>query len=200
MVERASLTTVKIGPSVVVRAIPAYRLIISPQLADSPSRLLVLHTRVATYGDDALHFTPSGAHLRLRDDSRASVFDRPRAIALLHRTTPGAVDLSYLDASNGGHRRGGLSKEAQNEIKLLLIDSLLDDADFSRDHPLDGYLIVDTLHPLPSLDGAVLEVTANRVGDGTPVHHRFEFTTAARTEPLSTSDERGDEDPLPAGN
>lgn len=174
-VERASLMMVGIAPSVMLSAAPAFHLITSRNRSDSPSRLLAVYTRVETVDEDTLRFTPNNVRFLLPDGTAGTVFDRPRAVELLHRAQLSARDLSYLDTEGQTHTPGGIDQAARRRLMTLLTDNLLDETFFDRTEPLEGYLIVDTLYPLRSLDGAVLEVIAERVGDAVWGHSTYQF-------------------------
>jgi hypothetical protein len=160
-----------------ITALPLYRLIVSPGLADSPSRLLVLQVRMTTSGDAALMVTPADLALTLPGGQPARIFDRARAIELLHRTTLGAADFSYLSA-NGAHQPGGVPIEMQSGMTDQIASNLLSDGIFISGQTLQGFVVVDTGAPLMSLAGASLEVTAHRLRDRVPVRTVYQLTAA----------------------
>jgi len=177
--EQLTLTTTEVAPSVSVTAIPSYRLIVSPRLADAPSRLLAVHARIETYSEQPLHFSPLGVRLRLPDGTTGRAFDRPRATEVLERADLGAADLSYMAQRNARRPPGGLYERVKGPLKNQLEQSLLGEVDFSRDQPLEGYLIVDAGRPVASLNGALLEVEATRISDALPVRDQYEFSTGS---------------------
>jgi hypothetical protein len=172
------VTTTEVSPPVIVSVVPAYRLILSPHLADAPSRLLVLHARLEALNDETLRLSPGDVTLRLPDGSPGKVFDPPRAIELLRRTDIGAADLSYV-GREAGFRPGGLPQAAKPAIKEEITTNLLYAGDFDRRQPIDGYLVVDTEAPLADLDGVVLEIVASRVDDTTALRYTYRFAHAA---------------------
>lgn len=177
--EELTVTTAEVAPSIFVTAVPSYRLIVSPQLADAPSRLMAVHARVETYSEPPLHFSPLGVWIRLPDGTRGRAFDRPRAIEILERAELGAADLSYLAQRNGRRRPGGLPNAVKSALKHQLKQSLLGEIDFSRDRPAEGYLIVDVRRPVASLEAALLEVEATRISDALPARAEYEFPTSS---------------------
>ncbi len=171
--EELTVTTVEVAPSLFATAIPSYRLIVSPRLADAPSRLMAVHARFETYSEQPLHFSPLGVRLRLPDGTSGRAFDRPRAIEILERAELGAADLSYLAQRNGRRPPGGLYEAAKSVLKNQLKQSLLGEVDFSRDRPIEGYLIVDVGRPVASLEGALLEIEATRISDAIPARGQY---------------------------
>jgi hypothetical protein len=176
--ESMTVTTTGVAPSVLVSALPTYRLIVDPILADIPSRLLVLRARIETLGDDTLAFRPSGMNLRLPDGKRARVFDRARAEALLARATLGLIDLTYVQAGRR-HVPGGLAGPVEARLKQRVKDELLEYGNVTRARAIEGYLVVDILAPRTSLDGLTLEVVATRVGDAAAARDTYQFAATA---------------------
>jgi hypothetical protein len=155
-------------------ALPMYRLVTSPELADSPSRLFVIQVRlVAT--DAALSVSLDDMTLVLPNGQHGRTFDRARALELLRRTTLVDADLSYL-LHNGDHVPGGLSDAARASLRDLVAEHLLTDDAFTAEQPLVGFVIVDTGVTLLSLDGASLEVVAHRLRDAEPAATVYAFT------------------------
>ncbi len=162
----------------IVSAIPVYRLVLSPHLANAPSRLLVLHARLEALNDETLRLSPGDVTLTLPDGSPGKVLDPPRAIELLRRTDIGAADLSYVGQRNAPGP-AGLPQAAKPAIKEEVATNLLYAGDFNDRQPIDGYLVVDTETPLASLDGVVLEIVASRVDDTTGLRYTYRFTHPA---------------------
>ncbi len=171
-------------PVVTVSALLSYRLIINPALADAPSRLLVLHTRIEALDEGSFRFDPAGAQIQLPDGTIGRAFDQARALELLQRTDLGLGDLAYLERGGGGLPRGGLNAPLKPVLTNLVRKELLGRTDFSREQPLQGYLVVDIGRPLASLQGVVLEVEAVRLSDAAPVRDRYEFASSGVQNPI----------------
>jgi hypothetical protein len=144
---------------VFVTAVPSYRLLVNTTSADAPSRLIVLYTRIEARSDASVPFALSSLRLRLGNGQVARIFDPDRAAVLVRRTRLGAPDLSYLHTSGGRHLPGGLPSWGQEALRTQLLEHLLTGGTLRPGEAMQGYLVVDTLEPLVSLDGAVLEVT-----------------------------------------
>jgi hypothetical protein len=170
-----------------VTALPVYRLIAMPALADAPSRLLVVQVRLRSTIDGALSIGPDDLALSLPNGVPARVFDRPRAVEILRRTMLADGDVSYLQRG-GDHPPGGLDTSAQARLSDLVLGSLLTDEAFAGGQDVLGFVVVDTGVPLASLDGAQLQVVAYRLRDAAPVAAAYQFTpppTAATETPAS---------------
>jgi hypothetical protein len=173
--EQTTLSTTEMTSLVAVTAFPAYRLVLDPAQIDQPSRLLVLRTRIEALDENStLHFSPRGVRIILPDGTSGNVFDRARGIEILKRTDLAEGDLSYTEEGNA-RPHGGLAQWTKPLLRDDLSKGLLEESDFDKAQPLTGYLVVDTIRPLSSLDGVVLEVTAIRLGDAEPVRQTFQF-------------------------
>lgn len=164
------------GSPITVTALPVFRLVTTPVLIDSPSRLLVIQVRLSTADDGAFHFAPDGLVLTLPDGGRARVFDRSRALILLQRTSLAEANLSYLQQPD--HQPGGVSPYVGPQLTEMVGSQLLGPGDFGAGQVLQGYLIVDTGQPFMSLDGAAIEVVAHRLSDSAPTRDTYQFATA----------------------
>jgi hypothetical protein len=166
----------KVPPSpVTVSATPAFRLIVSPELADTPSRLIVLYARVETRGSERLHFDPTQMHLVFPGKRMGEVFDAPRALVLLEQTELGRWE---LDSSSGTARSpNGFDKEFRTRLKEKIREALMTAADFGPEHALSGYVIADTGFPVTSLDDAALEVVTTRVRDLVEMRTTHQFAS-----------------------
>jgi hypothetical protein len=160
----------------IVSAYPAYRLVASPWLADSPSRLLVLQLRLNASGPGALSVTPDDVQLVLANGEHGRIFDRVRANELLRRATLADADLSYLQRA--GHPPGGLDEAAQLQLTDMIGRNLLTEGAFTADQGLQGFVVVDTGAPLSSLDGVAVEVTAYRLSNSAPARGAYRFASA----------------------
>ena len=184
--DRITTTATEVAPAVIVSALPAYRLLIGSDEAWHSSRLVVLSTRIETLESSPLHFRPSDVTLTLPDGTTTRALDRQRARALLDR-----VDVSPSGLPPATDCRLRVGTAARRDLKRQVGDGLLDEADFTRDQPLQGYLIVDTQAALPSLDGAELEVVVHRLSDAAPVRQVYRFANTAigveGSVPLTTS-------------
>jgi hypothetical protein len=163
-----------------VTAVPSYRLLIDTASPDSPSRLLVVHVRAAARAERSFSFGLGSVRLRLADGRFARVFDRERAAVLVRRTRLGAANLSYLHTNGGNHPPGGLPPQLQSSLEDYVLDHLLADGTVRPGEPMEGYVVIDTLEPLSSLDGAVLEATTEE--NGVAARDTFLFT---RTGPVA---------------
>jgi hypothetical protein len=168
-----------------ISAVPVYRLIATPVTADLPSRLLVVQMRIDTSLDRALSFSADDVSFILPSGQRAVVFDRGRAMELLRRTTLGDVDLSYVQR-NYDHPPGGLDASAAAQLSDSVVSNLLSDIAFNNEHGIQGYVVVDTGVPLPSLAGSSVEVVAYRLSDSQPAGGQYQFAAAAPTAPAAT--------------
>jgi hypothetical protein len=159
---------------VFVTAAPSYRLLVDGAAADAPSRLLVLYTRVEARSGASVPFALANLRLRLGNGQFARIFDPERAAVLVRRTRLGAANLSYLHTSGERQVPGGLPPWGQEALRKQLLEHLLAGGTVRPDEPLRGYLVVDTLEPLASLDGAVLEAITEH--DGVAARDTFLFT------------------------
>jgi hypothetical protein len=165
-----------------VTALPVYRLVTSPAVADSPSRLFVIQVRLAT-SDAALSVTPDDLTLVLPNGQPGRIFDRARSLELLRRTTLADADLSYL-LRDGGHAPGGLNEYARAALRDTVAGNLLTEGAFTADQPMEGFAVVDAGVTLLSLDGATLEVVARRLRDAQPARAAYRFSST----PTATSE------------
>lgn len=173
-----------VEPVVTVSALLSYRLIINPVLADTPSRLLVLHARIEAVDEGLFRFDPAGAQIHLPDGTVGRAFDQPRAFELLQRTDLGLGDLAYLERAGRDRPPGGVHAHLKPVLTDAVRKGLIGRSDFSRAQPLQGYLVVDVGRPLASLDGVVLEVEATRLADSAPVRDRYEFASSGNPAPI----------------
>jgi hypothetical protein len=167
------------GASVIASSDASYRLIIGPNLRDAPSRLWVVHARIATFDHSPLRIGDNGAHLVLADGTRAHPLDRPRVAALLERTEIGAADLSYANVDGSRFATGGLSPSEREQLHSKILASLFVPGEVTRSRPLEGYLVIDAKRDLASLEGAMLEVVATRLEDGAFVRRIYRFGTSS---------------------
>jgi len=157
-----------------VGAVPAYRLAASPSLADFPSRLLVLNVKVESNAEGVLSVAPEDFTLQLPNGQQGRVFDRARAIEILHRATLGDANLAYL-AQSGSHLYGGLSEEARAELNDRVLGQMFTAMVFMKGQAIQGFIVVDTGTPFASLTGGSLQVVAYRLRDATPVTTVYPF-------------------------
>lgn len=169
----------------VVTALPVYRLVANPLLLDAPSRLLVLQVRVGTILDRPLSVTPDDIVLVLANGQRGRVFDRGRALELLHRTTLAEADLAYLQHPES-YVSGGLPDSAREGLAEMLMSNLFSEGAFTNEYPAQGYVVVDTSIPLASLQGTALEVIAYRLSDSAPAQGTYQFAAAPTASPATT--------------
>jgi hypothetical protein len=166
----------KVLPSpVTVSATPAFRLIVNPQFADGPSRLIVLYVRVEARGNDRLHFDPAQMHLVLPGKRRGEIFDAPRAAVLLEQTELARWDLDY--SRGPAHTPSGFDKDFRTRLKEKIHEALMTPADFGPGLALTGYLIADTGVPVTSLEDAALEIVTTRVRDLLEVRTTYQFAS-----------------------
>ncbi len=163
-----------------VRALPVYRLVSSPVLIDSPSRLLVVSLRLEATGDPSYAYTASDLHIVLPDGSRARIFDHPRALELLRRAIITEADMSYL--LRPGHQPGGISEFTRSALADMVAGNLLDAGAFASGRPLQGYVVIDTGVALMSIEGASFEVVARRLGDDAPARYAYRLQPATSVE------------------
>lgn len=160
-----------------ISALPVYRLIASPAVADVPSRLVILYVRLAGLHDTAMQFSRQDLKVTLPDGSQARIFDQPRAVELVRRTTLGEADLGYV-STVGDHPPGGIHAYVQPQIADWVLANLLSDGVFGAGQVLQGYLVVDTGVAYPRLDGGTVEVTAYRLSDAAPERYAYQFPSA----------------------
>ena len=163
-----------------VTAAPVYRLAISPVLADSASRLLVISVRISSAEDSAFRVVPDYVTLRLPDGQAARVFDRPRAVEIVTRATLANADFSYLQRSDSD-LPGGLSDDARAQLREAVVDGLLADSIFVSGQTMQAFIVVDTGVPLSTLDGAAIEVVGYRVRDESGVRGAYQFAAVPPT-------------------
>jgi hypothetical protein len=189
---RPSRTAARLpGASVVTRSDASYRLIISPKLCDAPSRLWAIHARVETFDETPLRIGRDGAQLILADGTRARPLDQPRVVALLKRTEVGAGDITYAHQGASRHATGGLPDREKDKVRSEILATPFVAGELTRSHPLEGYIVVDAKDELASLEGAVLEVVATRLDDGTFVRRTYRFSApsdAARANAATSGD------------
>ena len=160
-----------------VSALPVYRLVSSPALADSPSRLLVVSLRLEGTGEASYAYTSSNLHVLLPNGNRARVFDRARALELLRRTTIVEADMTYLLRPD--HQPGGIGEFTRSAVAEMVAANLLADGPFAAGRPLQGYVVIDTGTALMSIEGASFEVVARRLGDDAPARYAYQLPPAA---------------------
>jgi hypothetical protein len=154
-------------------ALPVFRLVTSEVLIDSPSRLVVLQVRLDS--DTPYAFDPRNLTVTLPDGSRAQVFDRARAMALLRRTSIAEADFSYLQRD--GHAPGGIPPYSRQAIADMVASRLLFEGVFGAGQPMTGYAVVDVGTARMSLDGTKVDVSAQRLADAAPNHSTFVLST-----------------------
>lgn len=172
---RVEVSPVEEHRPVVFAASPAYRLLLGPEWADVPSRLLVLYARIENAGDQPILVRPGEMRFRLPDETSGRVFDRARAVELIRRTDCGVHDLSYVHKPPSEYFPGGLHSSIQSRLDDQMLGSLLDVVDLSPGAAIEGFLVVDAGQPVASLDGALLELVGTRPGDSAPVHETYRF-------------------------
>jgi hypothetical protein len=159
-----------------VVAVPVYRLVTSPAVLDSPSRLMVVQLRIVSTGEHSYTVAPGDLTVALPDGTHARIFDRARANELLHRTLLAEADMAYL--LRPGHVPGGVGTFSAGALAEMVERNLLADGVFSPGQPLQGYVVIDTGQAMMSLDGASFEVIARRVGDDAPARYAYQVATA----------------------
>jgi hypothetical protein len=168
-------TPVASGP-LAISALPVYRLVTNPVLADAPARLLVIQVRLSSTDDRALSLTPEDLAVVLPTGEPRRVFDRGRALELLRRTTLAEGDLSYVQRD--GYVPSGLESAVRPQLTDMVMSNLLTAGPLTGDYPLQGYVVVDTGVALPSLEGASLEVVAYRLSDAESTRGTYQFAAA----------------------
>jgi hypothetical protein len=163
-----------------ITALPVYRLVTSPAVADLPSRLVVIQVRM-TAGAAAIQVALDDITVALADGRRGRVLDPGRAREVLRRTILVDADLAYTRTGTQ-HPPGGLDPRLRPRLAAAVADELFDEAILTEGEAAQGYLVVDTEQPLLSLDGAAIEVAAVRFGDPEPVRTAFRFTADSTTE------------------
>jgi len=163
----------------IVSALPVYRLVVNQALLDLPSRLLVFQLRLSGSQVGVLSVTGDNVQLVLPNGEPGRVFDRGRATELLHRATLADADLAYV---RRGAPPGGFDEVRRQQMAESIATNLLSDGVFTSDQPMQGYVVVDTLTPLASLDGVVFQVTAYRLSDGAAAHGAYRYGPAAPAE------------------
>jgi hypothetical protein len=159
-----------------VVAVPAYRLVTGPNALDAPSRLLAVRVQIESTGQSSYLFAPDDLTIALPDGTHARIYDRARADQLLRRTLLAEADMSYL--MRPGHLPGGVGTYSAEALAAMVETNLLSDGVFGPGQPLQGYVVIDTAHPLMSLDGASFEVIARRQGDDIPTRYAYQLATA----------------------
>lgn len=162
-------------------ALPVYRLVASPGLLDSPSRLLAVQVRLEAVDGASYAVAPDDLSIALPDGTQARIFDRPRATQLLQRALIADADMSYLLRPD--HLPGGLGTFAASALSSMLQENLLGPGTFGAGQPLQGYVVIDTGQPMMSLDGASFSVVAHRVGDDLPTRYAFQLAPGAAGTP-----------------
>ena len=160
-------------PSVLVKAFPAYRLVVDKKLEDAPSRLVILHARIGSKEMDKLHFAPANLHLLLPDGSRGRVFDKTRAAILMDRTDIAMWNLKYT--LEPGHPPGGILPEFRAKVKAKIRERLMAETEIPPGRSVKGYIVADTTYPLESFENVSLEVVATRDGDALRIRGSYDF-------------------------
>jgi len=160
-----------------ISATPAFRLIVDQREGDLPSRLLVLWARIETSNHNVYDVRPIDARVVLPDGNKIRVLDRERAAVLVRRTWLGAWDLSYQTQRE--FPWGGLYEPVRKRLQDEVIAGLLDDAALTQNRVLEGYLVVDTVTPLASLERVGLEIVARRASDRVRVRNTYQFASSA---------------------
>lgn len=168
-----------------VTAIPVYRLIATPVMADLPSRLVVLQVRIDSTLDRAVSFSPDDISFVLASGQRGVVFDRGRAMELLRRTTLGDADLSYAQRSYN-YPPGGFDQSAAAQLSDTVTSNLLSEQAFTNEQAIQGYVVVDTGVPLTTLSGSTVEVVVYRLSDSQPAGGQYQFAAAEPAAPAAT--------------
>jgi hypothetical protein len=156
----------------ILTAAPIYRLVVNPEFANIPSRLMVVQVRVGTIGDAALSVAPRDVTFTLPDGQPARIFDRARAVEVLHRT---------MAASAATAGMGSVPDSTSVAPADGLADDLLNDGVFVNGQTLQGLLVIDTGAPLTSLDGSSVQITAYRLRDSEPVVVTYQFASVPPT-------------------
>lgn len=157
-------------------ALPAYRLVASEGLLDSPSRLLAVQVRIEATGSASYSFTLDDLTIALPDGTQARIFDRPRATLLLQRGLVADADMSYLLRPD--HQPGGFGTFSAKALSDMVQQHLLGPGTFAPGQPLQGYIVIDTGQPMMTLDGAAFAVVAHRIGDDVPARYAYQLATA----------------------
>ena len=166
------------GP-LAMKALPAYRLVTSWTQVDAPSRLLVIQVQLWTTEDRALSLRPENLVLVLPTGQERRAFDHVRALELVRRTTVANGDLSYLYGA--GYAPGGLDEYARPQLTSTIASRLLSEGLVNNVYSTQGYIVVDTVDPLVSLDGATLVGVAQRASDSASVSGAYRFAGTAPT-------------------
>jgi hypothetical protein len=161
-------------------ALPVYRLVASPGLLDSPSRLLAVQVRIEGSGSASYSFAPDDLSIALPDGSQARIFDSARAALLLQRALLADADMSYLLRPD--HLPGGLGTFSAGALSSMVQQNLLAPGTFGPGQALQGYVIIDTGQPMMTLDGASFAVVARRIGDDAPARYAYQLATAPQAE------------------
>lgn len=167
-------------PAFTVTALPVYRLAANRALLDAPSRLLVVDVRLSTIDEAPLQFFPEDLSVALPGGGRGIVFDPARAHVLLSRTLLAEADLGYLQRADP--QPGGIPAAVRPQLAAMVGQHLLGSGTFAAGSALRGYVVIDTVVPLRSLDGAAVEVVARRLDDAAPARYAYQFTAAVPAE------------------
>ena len=144
-------------PPLNVAASPIFRLVIPPNRANLPSRLVVLLVRVDNVDDQQREIRPERILLELPDGSRRFALDHPRALELLRRSIlapPEVADAAYYPSA------GGLPIANQSYWHGRVRAELFPDRLLAPEESAEGYVIVDTGRRFWSLRDAAIEAFA----------------------------------------
>jgi hypothetical protein len=142
---------------------PFHRMLVGTADPGSSTRLVILYIRIENGADEAFWIRPADITLVQADGTIGTGLDRERTLALLERrelvivdADPAARDIAAWDRT----------RVAQEELRIVIRDELLNESEVSRDASVRGYLIVDMQRAQATLDGATLSVGLTRLDGG----------------------------------
>lgn len=164
-----------IASDVSVVGTPFHRLIVSASEGDDTSRVVVLFVRVESTAEAPFWVRPGEITLVNNDGTVGVALDRERARALLERSDVVVVDADPAARDPSGQDRTAVAQQA---IRHVILDELLDEAAVQRDQPVRGYVVLDMRRAQSSLDGTTLQVGLTRSADGAQMRQRYRFDAA----------------------
>jgi hypothetical protein len=137
-------------PDITVTAELVFRIIVSPDAVDAPSRLLAIRLRIKSAHPRTIIFRPHWARFVLPDGTLLFAYDRPRATELMA--------LTRLAPADPAESQTTLRREQRNNLSAEVSEQLLTQVQVEPGGTIEGYVVVDTLRPLAELAGAGVEI------------------------------------------
>lgn len=167
-----------------VEAHASHRLVVPGGAVTAPSRLLLLYVSVEAANGEALVLGPASFRLTLPDQTVAQIFDPPRARVLIERTGLAPMPRQGTEPSPDETPSERIPNGMKNQLKNQLFGAGETESPDSNPSQ-EGYLVIDTHHLFPSLDGTILEVSVTQEGAVHSLNGAYRFDQPSAAAPLS---------------